>query len=159
MARATHENNVKVYFLTTLASQTSPSAAAIVAGRNLTPLITKDGVALNMSENMVDNASIDTAFDSQSIGSYGASLSITMFRDTDAATDPLGSATPALTRGTTGFIVRSPFGVPAATSKVDVFPVQVGVTQFANSAANENQKVTINFAVTAAPNLNVAAAA
>ncbi len=157
MPRATHEQNVKVYFVSTLSSTTSPSAAQIVAGQNLTPHITKDGVALAMSENMVDNAAIDTAFDAQSIGSWGMAPALTMFRDSTTGTDAL--ALTVLTRGTNGWLVRSPFGTPVATSKVDVVPVQVGVTQLANSAANENQKFTVNFAATAAPSINVTAVA
>jgi len=156
MARATHENNVKIYFATTVASVTAPTAANISAGTNLTAYITKDGVNLGMSENMVDNAAIDTAFDAQSVGSYGSQLSLTLFRDNVAANET--ASLGVLVRGTKGFLIRAPFGTVNAGSKVDVFPVEVGVTQYANSAANENQKATVNFAVTSQPGLNVTVA-
>ncbi len=155
MPRATHEQNVKIYWATTVASKTAPTAANITAATNMTANVTKDGVSLGFSENMVDNAAIDSAFDAQSTGSYGSQIAITMFRDTGSEASSFG----LMVRGTNGFLIRSPFGPAIAGSKVDVFPAQIGVTQLANSAANENQKFTVNFAVTDAPALNVTVAA
>jgi hypothetical protein len=155
MSRATHEENVYVYFATAVANIEAPTLAEITAATDLTPYITKDGVVLGFTENRVDNAGIASAFDAQNIGSHGAQPALTMFRDTEDETDTWD----LLQRGDEGFLIRS-FNGPAITgSQVEVYPVEVGIRQPANSAANENQKFTTNFAVTADYTLDAVVAA
>lgn len=155
MARAVYEENVHVYFATAVTSIAAPTVAEITAATNITSFMTKDGLALNMSENMVNTAGLDSAFDSQIIGSNAASPSLTMFRDDDDEADGFD----LMVRGTQGFLIVSWFGPAIATAKASVFPVEIGITQIANSAANEPQKFTVNFAVATEPQLRAVVAA
>jgi hypothetical protein len=152
MARLVFEEKMRVKFVTTLASRTAPSAAALNAGTDITSLVAKDGVNPGTSENMVDTGDISTAFDAQTIGSWGANLALTFYKD-----DATDTAWDLFPRGTTGNIVIAPFGFGGASNaaasgdKVYVFPVQAQQPQIAPSAANERQSFTTTFAVTSEP--------
>jgi hypothetical protein len=157
MARTQHEGNTKVYFVPTLASKTAPSLASITAGTNLTAFITKDGVDVPNNQSMIDSATIDETFDAQEPGSWGGGpLTLTMFRDSIAASD---TAWTLCVYNTRGFIVISRRGVPIVGSKVEVYPVAMHEPVMLATAANEMQKFREVFAVTAAPAMNATVAA
>ena len=69
MARLPYEGRVKVWFTTTLTSESSPSLAEFTggSGTDLTTFITKDGVNPGTTNNRIDTAGIDSAFDSQEL--------------------------------------------------------------------------------------------
>lgn len=149
MADRTYEENYKIYWLPSVQNINAPTTAEINAGTRLTK-ITKDGWAPNFSENAVDTADIDTAYDSEVPGSWKAGpIAITMKRDDQDET----STYDLLVRNTNGFLLASPFGLATSGKKVMVFPSRIGITQHANSAANEAQKFTTQFFVTSEPAL------
>lgn len=149
MSRTTYEGKTKVYFATSVASITAPTTANISGATNLTPFITKDGVSVPNTQNMVDSATIEEVFDAQTVGSWGGgALELTMFRD-----DAADTAWNLIVYRTTGFLIISRFGAPIAGSKVEVWPVQMHAPIPQATAANEMQKFTAAFAVTAAPEL------
>lgn len=150
MAKMPYEKYTRVYFCTTISNIAAPTAAEIAAGVYLSPFITKDGVQTPNNQNFVDSADISTNFDSQEPGSYGGGpINLTMFRD--ATTD---TAWDLIVNGTRGYLViaRRTTVAPVATNKVEVWPVAMHEPVMQNTAANEMQKFTAAFAVTATPN-------
>lgn len=153
MARLVYEGNTKVRLLVTIASSTLvPTAAECAAGKDLSPFITKDGIAVPNAQNMVDSATINDSFDAQRVGSWGGGpLTLTMFRDDTLETN----GWDAITYSLDGFLVLSRrTGLFTAGAKVEVYPVEAHQPTMMNSAANEMQKFTAAFAVTGTPNLN-----
>ena len=160
MARIVFEEKYKVIFAPTVASVSAPTVANLTAGEDLTAFVPKDGVQPGVGNNRVSTAAIDTKFDSEIMGSWGSQLAITFFKD-DTADD----AWDALPRGTTGYIVILPFGgsgvagAPAASDPAYVWPVESGAPNLPQSAANERQTFTIEFAVTDEPSFTASVAA
>ena len=158
MARYAHEGNTRVSWVTTIADISGPTVAELNAGTNITGFITKDGVNPGLSPNMVDSATIEDIFDAQGVGSYGASFTLTMFRD--AATD---TAWDLCVYGTSGYLaVRR--GVPSATAwtaaqDAEIYPAQMHEPLPEPSAANEQVKFTDQLAITDAPDLKAVVAA
>lgn len=149
MARKVYEGNYLVYWLTSCANIASPTTAEIAAGALMGTFVTKDGVALNMTENGVDTASINDTFDSQIGGSWGTKPSLTLMRDSTTETNGWN----LVVKGTQGFLLIAVYGAVTATSKCMVFPAEMGIGQPVNSAKDTVQKFTVNFFVTATPNL------
>ena len=148
MSRTIFEKNWKTYFCLAIANKAAPTLAEILAGTHLSPYIAKDGVELPDGQNYVDSATIEDDFDAQEVGSWGGGpVSLTMFRDDDDESD----AYDLIVRGTRGFLVFSPFGVPTYGSPVHVFPVAMHEPVLLPPAANEMQKFKAGFAVTGAP--------
>lgn len=152
MSRIASEGKVKVYHCPTIANLAAPTVAEVItAGTNLTPFLTKDGVSTPNSQNMVDTAGINTVFDTQAVGSWGgAPLVLTMFRDDTDESDSY----ELITYGLKGYIVIARFGTIVATDVVEVWPVEAHQPTLMATAANEAQKFTASFAVTAAPDLD-----
>lgn len=154
MPKLVYEQNTKVHWLTTIADIAAPTLTEITAGTNLTPFITKDGVARNIATNNVDSASIDTNFDSQEVGSWGAGFQLTMFRDDGDEAESYD----LVVYGTRGFLVVCPFGEPAVADQVEVYPAALHEPAPQNSAANAMQTFMVNCAITDKPNLRAVVA-
>lgn len=155
MSREVFEGNYKVYFVPTIASPAAPTVAQITGGTYLGTMLTKDGVALNVSQSSVDTAGIDSLWDTQIGGSAGMTPELTMFRDGTDESDGYD----LIVQGTNGFLVICPFGVPVAAKKVIVIPIEMGIAKPTNSAANEAQKFTVSFFMTGAPQMQAVVAA
>jgi hypothetical protein len=157
MARQVYEGRSNVYWCTTVANKNAPTAAEIAAGVALTNFVTKDGVAVNITTNNVDSATIAETFDAQVTGSWGGEVELTMFRDNTADT-----AWNLCVYGTAGFIVidrfRASGTLPVATNKVEVWPAQMHQPAPQNSAANTLLRFVEKFAVTSQPNLSATVA-
>jgi hypothetical protein len=160
MARLVFEERYRIRFVPTLTNKAAPTVAQITAGTDITTLVAKDGVNYGTSENKVSTSDIASAFDSETIGSWGASLQLTFFKD-----DATDTAWDLFVRGLAGFIVIAPFGfkgannAPLAADKVYVFPVVTQQPQLAASAANEHQTFMTSFAVTSPPDYRAVVAA
>lgn len=155
-----YEGNYKVHFVTTIASIAAPTVAEVTAGDYLGRLITKDGVALGISQNRVESSSIDELFDSERMGSWKAAPALTLYRDDTSEVD----GWDLIANGTTGYLVICPWlagsgNLPAAGDSAYVFPVEMGVAQPADSAANAPQTFRVEFAVTSEPDLDATVAA
>lgn len=149
MSREVYEGNVKVYWLTSVANIAAPTTGEIAAGKYLGLYVTKDGVALNISQNAVDTAGIDSLWDTQIGGSVGMTPEITMFRDSASE----ANAWDLVVQGAEGFFVIAWFGTPITGSKCAVIPAEMGIGKQANSAANEAMKFSASFFMRAQPNL------
>jgi hypothetical protein len=154
MARFVYECRTNVYWLTTIATTSTPRVNELTAGVNLTNFVAKDGVEVNINSNNVDSATIAEIFDAQVVGSYGADLQLTMFRD-DGATD---TAWATCVYGTNGYLVIDRFSAsgssPTNGKKVEVWPAEMHVPSPENSAANTDVRFIEKFAVTSAPYLS-----
>lgn len=157
MARLVYEGRTNVYWATAIADPAAPTVAEIGAATDLTGFITKDGVAVNINTNNVDSATIGEIFDAEVVGSYGADLQLTMFRD-----DSSDTAWDLCVYGTNGFVVIDRFNdagdAPGAGDKVEVWPAQMHQPAPQNSAANTQQRFVESFAVTAQPELGATVA-
>jgi hypothetical protein len=153
MARFVYEGKTNVYWLTTIATTSTPRLNEITAGTALTNYVAKDGLAVNITTNNVDSATIAQIFDAQVAGSWGAELELTMFRD-----DTTDSAWLLCTYGTTGYLVidrfRNSGTNPTQASKVEVWPAQMHQPSPENSAANTNVRFVEKFAITSQPYLS-----
>lgn len=149
MTALAHDDNVKWYWATTVASTAAPTAANITAA-TLIPSITN--YAMPMSEAEVDYSDIDSMYDTSGVGTTKAGpITLTIKRDdTDEADTWDLFGVPR----TAGFLIRSPFGPAIAASKVEVFPVQVGQRRPASYGRNTAQMFDVAFYVTAEPNLD-----
>lgn len=157
MAREPFEKNYRLYWLTTCANIQAPTQAEINAGKYWGTFITKDGIALNITQNGVDTASIDTDFDSEIGGSWAMKPEFTFFRDSGSETNTWD----LIVRGTAGFFVLIAFGAtssPTVGAKAIVAPTELGQVKPTNSAANEAQKFTVNHFVTAEPAMHAVVA-
>ena len=79
---------------------------------------------------------------------------LTMYRDGEDEADGYD----LIIQGTNGYLVISPFGIPTVASKVMVVPIEMGIAEPTNSAANEAQKFTVSFFMTGAPEMNAVVA-
>jgi len=153
MARFVYEGNTNVYWLTTIATTSTPRVNELTAGVNLTNFVAKDGVSVNINTNNVDSATIAQIFDAQAVGSYGADLELTMFRD-----DTLDTAWNTCVYGTNGYLVIDRFSAsgssPLNGKKVEVWPAEMHQPSPENSAANTVVRFMEKFAVTSTPNLS-----
>lgn len=140
-----------------VADPTTPTVDELTGGSavDVTPYITKDGVAPGISENAVDAADISTAYDAEDAGSWGSQLSLTYFLDdeTDAAEN---LAWDTFVRGWVGAIVVLPFlgsdEDPIDGTRAYVWPdSKAGQRQLPTSAKNERQKSTTRFFVGSEP--------
>src|SRR6478752_4663623 len=151
MARFVYEGKTNVWWVPTIATTSTPRVNEITAGTALTNFVAKDGVEVNINTNNVDSATIAQIFDAQAVGSYGADLKLTLFRDDSADT-----AWTTCVYGSTGYLVISRINTasgsnPANGAKVEVWPAQMHQPSPQNSAANEVVKFVEVFAVTSTP--------
>jgi hypothetical protein len=150
MAREPYEKNMRVHWVPTISNIQAPTVAEITAGKYWGTAVTKDGVAVNVTQNGVDTAAIDTDFDSEIGGSWAAKPEVTFMRDGVTETN----FWDFITRGTAGYLVIRAFGasgVAVIGDKAQVYPAEMGQVKPSNSAANEAQKFTCQFFVTAEP--------
>jgi hypothetical protein len=153
MSRFVYEGLTNVYWLTTLATTSTPRVNELTAGVNLTNFVAKDGVAVNITTNNVDSATIAEIFDAQVVGSFGADLQLTMFRD-----DTTDTGWTTCVYGTNGYLVIDRFSLsgssPTNGKKVEVWPSEMHQPSPENSGANTNVRFIEKFAVTSRPNLS-----
>lgn len=144
------------------AAPAAPTVAEIGAGHDLTEYVAIDGLALNMGNSRVSGADLLSAFDNESMGRWQASPSLTFKKrlvgGTEVAWTTLGD------RGVAGclvvFLNLTPGTAVAAAQKCSVFPGCVsGAPQIANTAANEEQKFTVEIACGKEPKMKATVAA
>lgn len=155
---AIYEGNMHFYWLATNPADTAaPTTTEIEAGDEVTIYVTKDGWNPGVTNNRVSQASIAETFDAESQGSWGSQVSLTMFIERNGTTvgwDTLG------TRGVTGCLVVTPDGPATATERAYVYPdAETGTPVLPASAANEEQKFTVDLAVGSSPDLDAIVAA
>lgn len=153
MSRLVFEEKYQVHWLTAQpVDPAAPTVDEIDGGTEITDYIPKDGIKFGVSNDRVDGGSIATAYKAESMGTYGAQVSITLFNDDE--TDQ--AQTLFENRLTEGALVILPYvgadGTPAAGDRAIVFPdLETGIPVPTDPATNERQKTMIDFATTNRP--------
>jgi len=147
MAARLNDNNIKVWWVTTLSSTTSPTASQISAGTAIESWITADGLEISQDQNFVDVSVLNSASELQDFGRSKLDASLTMKRDsTDTAWTTFASQP-------SGYLVvrRGVANTTAATAaqKVEVYPVKASIRMPIKPAANDMEKFMVKFALTA----------
>lgn len=159
MARRTHEEYTRIWWVTTMADPAAPTVAELEAGVDISAYVPKDGLKVGATNAKVKNDDITTAFDGEIPGSYGNSVTLTSFRDDD---DDLAWETFRV-RNTYGFlVVRRMVPVAeavAAGQEVEVYPAATGQPAMQDTAENERVKFGVELAVHAPPALAAQVAA
>jgi len=149
MADLVNDGNVKIMWVTTLSSTSSPTATQINAGVDITPYITADGYNVTTSEATVDTSALNSVDDTFIPGRRTDEIELTFKNQGD-------SAAPWTTFASNpdGWIVERrgvAYGTAiAASQKVRVFPVKAGFRNKLPVAANEVEKFSVKFHKTAA---------
>lgn len=156
MAKLASEGNVKVYYLPAVADKEAPTVAEIAAGTHLTPFLPTAGVGVDWTQNNTSTPMLDESFTSESVGTESASVALTFVRhELDADDD----AWNLFVRGTNAFLLIARKGAPAATDKVEVYPIQCHRPIPLPPAVNEDQQARVSLAVNDTPALNAVVAA
>lgn len=153
MTALAHTGVVKIYWLPTVTVLAAPTVAQITAG-TLIPKVTN--YSFPSSESEVDVSDVDDIYDSSVVGTSKAGpITLTIKRDDTSETNTWD----LFTFRANGFLLRTLNGLAIATSKVMVYPVQVGQKRPDGYGRNEAQKFEVSFYVTAPPNLSAVVAA
>lgn len=117
---------IKVAWVATIAVQATPTAAELIAGTDLTPLLTPDGLTTDAATAAVDLSSLASTTNSEGAGRRTWSIMVKFKRKVVGADD---LAYTTLVYRASGFlVVRRNLATATAfvaAQKVDVFPVQV----------------------------------
>lgn len=157
MADIIADGMVKVGWVTTLSSLTSPTATQITAGVDLESWLTADGLAVELGDESVDTSALNSTFSTEKAGRGTVQIELT-FKDQGQGTPPW---TTFASRPTGFLVVRT--GVAASTDwaasqKVDVYSVVAGDRKPLAPAANEVAKFSIQLFSTADPSIAVTTA-
>lgn len=153
MTAVAHDGNVHIYWADTVASTAAPTVANISAA-TLIPNVTSFDTPSSEAE--VDTSDIDTTYDTSVVGTNKAGpITLTIKRDNTSETQ----GWDLFTFRDTGYLIFSRFGAAAASSKVEVYPAQVGQRRPSSYARNAVQTFDVSFYVTDEPELDAVVAA
>lgn len=132
---------ITVWWVTTLSSTTSPTAAQITAGVNLTSYITKDGLDVSPDQDTIDTTSLNSLTETEDLGMAKVDMSLTMKRQsTDTAWTTFAS-------NPSGYLVirRGVANSTAATAaqKVEVYTARASNRIPLKPAKNEVEKFQV----------------
>ena len=149
MSKVIPNQETMVRYVTTLTSQSSPTATQINAGVDLTPFLIS--ITASSTGNSVPTPTLDTLFETSIGGTSAAQFSADFYRD--SATD---LAWDTLPRGTKGYIVIQRFGAngtrtAVAAQKVEVWPIQVTSRSASAMTSNTAQMFTVTCSVPVEP--------
>ena len=158
MADIISDGMVKVGWVTTLSSLTSPTATQITAGVDLESFLTADGLAIELGDDEVDTTALNSTFSSATPGRGTVSIELT-FKDQGKANPPYST----LVGRPSGYLVVR-YGVAATTDwaasqVVDIYTVKAGDPMFTAPAANEVQKFAVKLFSSTDPSVAVTTAA
>lgn len=149
------DGKTKVSFVTTLASESAPSAATLTAGTSLEHFITADGlIGFEPDTADVDNSALDSTFDTKVAGR--ASFSNTALR-LKKVTNGADTVYDLFVRDLSGYIVIRRGIVAttawASTQRAEVYPVITGETKNLPPESNTVQKYEVPFKISDVPTI------
>lgn len=151
------DGKTKVSFVPTITNIAAPTAAQLNAGQSLESLITSDGLGTELSADAVDTTSLASTFGSELPGRTGFSGELT-FKDQGRDQVPWST----FAGKPDGFLViRRGVDVTtawAASQKVEVYPVNIGIRRPIAPAANEVAKFAVGVYMTGTPNVDATVA-
>lgn len=153
MADLAHDGMYKVAWVPTLADPASPTITELTAGVDLECRITPTGLTREASTERKDTSKLCSTFSTQSAGRRSFNLQVVVVREEDDTT----GVEAALVYKANGYLVIRD-NVAASTDwtaadEVEVYPVQVDQPSKSAPAANEDQTITVGFALTGDPEL------
>ena len=159
MPRYNGRGRTRWFFVAALASPSSPSAAAVAAGTALhVALRSLTGFTSEVED--LDNSDYSSTWGKTLPGGETAAASSMTFAAGDTTTDPEEVIRAALGEGLNGYIVRSRYGAPVATSgRGDVYPVRIKANNQDTIAENAVQTFTVGFSIYDPPSKSVTFAA
>lgn len=136
-----HEGSLHLYVIPSVAKAdlSEVTTAEIEAGVDLTPAITADGFAPNITENTVSTDML-TGFIRQSIGTEGIGFALTFLRAKDTNGDIWDYFDE---RGKDGFLVVCPFGPADENEHAEIYPIESGRRKWVASGANAHEKFSV----------------
>lgn len=154
MTRYMRRSISQARWVPTIGNKAAPTTAEITAGTNLTPDIAEIN-GFEFSNSPISTPDMATSFTSQIGGEDTAGdSSITFYED-----DTTNTIKTALAKGTNGFVVFYPYGVPASAAKCEVWPATITSNGREWSVGNDPARYMVSFAITAVPSLNSVQAA
>ncbi|MFJ2579968.1 hypothetical protein [Kitasatospora aureofaciens] len=152
MADLISDGNIKVAWVSSVATVTAPTAAELNAGNDWTARLTPDGLKTDPTTADVNTSSLASTFETAVPGRKSYQTEITFKRGTTPQDD---QPYTTLAYGVTGYLVVRR-GVPYATAfatgdRVEVYPVAATEPQNVAPTANEVLKVSVKLAVTSDP--------
>src|SRR5688500_3017178 len=87
MADLLGDGNVKVTFVTTLSSISSPTAVQLNAGVDLQEVLTKEGLDISPDQSAVDNTNLASTSETERAGTTKYNISLTIKRQTTSVAD------------------------------------------------------------------------
>lgn len=139
----------KIYWVTTIATQASPTRVEIDAGKDLTAEIAEMS-GFTVTSDTVDTPDLGSSFTSKQPARTTADDSSITFYATSNSAD----VRTVLPRGTAGFVLCLWEG-DVATQKMDVFPVSVASCSL-DTSIDDPGRVVVQFTVTKVPSQSVA---
>ena len=156
MARLIEEGNLKLHYVATIVSIAAPTEAEIEAGTHLTPFLVRGTLNRPAGGSTADAADVDSAYNKTGIGTFGAPLTASFYRD-----DAADTAWDLLARETVGYFVVAPYGYDGTTRSdpdggedVEVYPIAISDRSPNPAAENEMQKFSVTAAVTDEPEVD-----
>jgi hypothetical protein len=159
MADIVADGTMRVSWVPTISNKNAPTVAELNAGIRVSSVMPKDGfTGFEPDTASVDNATIESTFDTQQIGtdSFGDS-SLTLKKQ-----DGTDTTWNTLVRGAAGYVVVRRY-IAAATAwaigqKVNVYPAVCGTKKEVAPEKNTMARYTVPIKITADPALDVAVA-
>ncbi|PYC83453.1 hypothetical protein C7C46_08965 [Streptomyces tateyamensis] len=146
------DGNIKVAWVSSVASITAPTAAELNAGNDWTTRLTPDGLKTDPTTADVNTSSLGSTFDTAVPGRKSYQAEITFKRGSTPTED---QPYTTLGYGVTGFLVvrrGTAFATAfAAGDRVEVYPVACKEPQNIAPTANEILKVMVGLTVTSDP--------
>jgi hypothetical protein len=151
MAKYIAAEKVEVWVVPTITNLSAPTAAQMNAGTRLTTFI-RGGVSIDFASNLVDSATLESAFNSTSPGTFGGGLNSLNGVLRDNANDAAWNALP---RDTAGYLVIQ-LGTATGTAwgsgdVVDIYPWQVVSRNTGDLARDQLVTFDVGFAITSVP--------
>jgi hypothetical protein len=152
MADLISDGNIKVAWVTSIATPTAPTAAELNAGYDWTQRLTPDGLKADPTTADVNTSSLASTFETAVPGRKSYACEITFKRGTTPQDDQPYNT---LSYGVTGYLVvrrGAAYATAFATGdRVEVYPVAAGEPQNVAPTANEILKVQVKLTVTSDP--------
>lgn len=152
MADIIADGMVKVGWVTTLSSLTSPTATQITAGVDLESFLTPDGLGIELGDEAVDTSALNSTFSTEKAGRGTVSIELT-FKDQGQANAPW---TTFASRPAGYLVVRTGVAATtdwAASQRVDVYSVKAGDRKPIAPVSNEVAKFSVQLFSTADPSI------
>ena len=158
-----HDGFYRVSFLDVLVNKSAPTVAELNLGLRLESQLTKDGLSIEMSDEMIDTSRLSSEFMTDRVGTSKPDSSLTLVRLDESIAGVVDTAYNTLVKRKLGYLVVRD-NLPGSTAwaagqKVRVYHVECGTPNNSPAAANEQQTFVVPLANPGEPDLRATVAA